>query len=245
MSTDDCCVLVPAAATLWNQDVREIVAEYACGTVTDACSLRQVSKEWRRAADTTVRRSVRFPTSGSPDRPTLNVEVDNEALHRLRVAFTADKSRRVARLAIVAFALDGAKDEAHEGDVCGPRPVRLADDQWDSVVGPSDGRMVHPLVVAIVANCERLPPKALPETLAAELPLHALRDLSAVLTVTSEAQWLNVARRTGPKLANLQLHVPDEGLLQLENFVLEDAPLHEPAARGGGARQLSPGRGHR
>ena len=46
------------AAVCLNQDVREIIAQYLCGTVKDACSLRHVSKEWRRAVDTTVRRLV-------------------------------------------------------------------------------------------------------------------------------------------------------------------------------------------
>jgi len=39
-----------------------------------------------------------------------------------------DTFARVARLVIVAFALDGAKDELREGGVCGPRPVDCRDD---------------------------------------------------------------------------------------------------------------------
>jgi hypothetical protein len=50
---------------LFNADVLEVIAEYACGMVNDACALRAANKGFRRAVDTTVRRWV---YEDQPDR---------------------------------------------------------------------------------------------------------------------------------------------------------------------------------
>jgi hypothetical protein len=56
-------------------------------------------------------------------RATLHIHFDTAHLDAVRIAFTCDAFDRIARLVVVAFALDGAKDELHEGGECGPRPV--------------------------------------------------------------------------------------------------------------------------
>ena len=131
-------------ALVSNADVLEVIAEYACDTVKDACALRTANKGYRRAVDTTVRRLVYedqvelSPRSGAPrgdeggvDEPCALVLVAADVVgHKLQTAANAFASNglwRVVRLVVVAFALDGAKDELHEGDVCGERPVVEAD----------------------------------------------------------------------------------------------------------------------
>ena len=121
-----------------NADVLEVIAEYACATVKDACALRAANKGHRRAVDTTVRRRVyedqpglRPASSSSPSascdgapRAVLQMHQQRTlCLHSVRLAFVADRFHNIARLVVTAFALDGAKDELHEADECGPRPV--------------------------------------------------------------------------------------------------------------------------
>jgi hypothetical protein len=116
----------------------EVIAEHACGTVTDACALRRCCPVWRRAVDTTVRRRVYEDQpelrggSGScgaaggrraSDRAMLVLHFDTAHLISARIAFTRDTFAAIVRLVVVAFALDGAKDDLHEGAVCGQRPV--------------------------------------------------------------------------------------------------------------------------
>jgi hypothetical protein len=118
-------------SVLHNGDVLEVIAEYACGAVQDACALRAANKAYRRAVDTTVRRWVyedqaelRTDRGGQTGaRATLRLHRDSTVLDAVRIAFTCDAFDKTARLVVVAFALDGAKDELHEGAECGPRPV--------------------------------------------------------------------------------------------------------------------------
>jgi hypothetical protein len=121
-----------------NADVLEVIAEYACGSVEDACALRRTSKGYRRAVDTTVRRLVYV------DQPRLNPFVAPESSllcpaanggstkAPLKISFTTLQTAllastsdfaNVAKLAVIAFGTDGAKDEAHEGAACGPRQL--------------------------------------------------------------------------------------------------------------------------
>jgi hypothetical protein len=121
-------------ALISNADVLEIIAEYACGTVKDACALRAANKGYRRAVDTTVRRLVYIDAPLLRDRAACDASLCTAAPHVLpvnpcrqlstcRIALTGDPFTAIARLVVVAFALDGAKDELHEADECGPRPV--------------------------------------------------------------------------------------------------------------------------
>jgi hypothetical protein len=61
--------------------------------------------------------------SDGPTLPTIRITRETAHLDTARIALTCDASPRIARLVVAAFALDGAKDEAHEGSECGPRPV--------------------------------------------------------------------------------------------------------------------------
>ena len=116
----------------FNADVLEVIAEYACATVEDACALRAACKGYRRAVDTTVRRLVyaaqpevrRSSAADGGQRP-LYIDRDDAGLDAVRIALTCDAFVAIVRLVFVAFALDGAKDEAHEAAECGPRPVTI------------------------------------------------------------------------------------------------------------------------
>jgi hypothetical protein len=119
-------VALEVAGHIGNADVLEVIAEYACGTVKDARALRASNTGYRRAVDTTVRRLVcedQPLTAPAGVRATLRLHRDSAHLDAVRIAFTCDAFRRIARLVVVAFALDGAKDELREGGVCGTRPV--------------------------------------------------------------------------------------------------------------------------
>jgi hypothetical protein len=113
-------------------DILELVAEYACESVRVAAELRRVSTGHRRAVDTTVRRLL------YADQPQLRLSPEAPLLLSRRVHARAEFEREIttvcaalatspfvsiARLVVVAFALDGAKDEAHEASACGPRPI--------------------------------------------------------------------------------------------------------------------------
>jgi hypothetical protein len=98
-------------------------------TVDDACALRAANKGYRRAVDTTVRRLVYEdqPAVRTSREVTLRIHRDTANLDAARIAFTCDAFKKIARLVVVAFALDGAKDELHEGEECGERrPARAA-----------------------------------------------------------------------------------------------------------------------
>jgi hypothetical protein len=114
----------------FNADVLEIIAEYACATVKDACALRAACKGDRRAVDTTIRRwvyaaqpEVRRSSAADGGQRPLYIDRDDAGLDAVRIAFTCDAFVAIVRLVVVAFALDGAKDEAHEAAECGVRPV--------------------------------------------------------------------------------------------------------------------------
>jgi hypothetical protein len=120
-----------------NADVSEVIAEYACGAVKDACALRAANKGYRRAVDTTVRRwvyedqpdlrpSSEVAHSGGREALTLSGPSGCQ-LDGALVAFTCDRYCLIARLIVVAFALDGAKDELHEAGACGQRPIECGD----------------------------------------------------------------------------------------------------------------------
>jgi hypothetical protein len=111
--------------TLDVADVLEVIAEYACATVKGACALRAANKGYRRAVDTSVRRLVYEdqPLVRTSREVTLRMHCGTEHLDAVRIAFTCDAFKKIARLVVVAFALDGAKDELREAAECGPRPV--------------------------------------------------------------------------------------------------------------------------
>uniref|UniRef100_A0A7S1Q8A3 Uncharacterized protein n=1 Tax=Neobodo designis TaxID=312471 RepID=A0A7S1Q8A3_NEODS len=120
-----------------NQDVREVIAQCACGTVRDVCAIRLVSRDFRHAVDTAVRWLVvadqpelasTLSAAAPCERPELRLCCDVEAdpgLDTARLALTTDTAGSVHRLIAVVFALDGAKDSLREGDICGPRPVTV------------------------------------------------------------------------------------------------------------------------
>jgi hypothetical protein len=118
-----------------NQDVRDVIAEYAVGTVADACALRAVSTEWRLAVDGRVRNLVAMsqaglqPWSCDGERSTPLVLVTDNAdardtdLDDARRALLGEPVDAIVRLVVTAFALGGANDPVHEQGWCGPRPV--------------------------------------------------------------------------------------------------------------------------
>jgi hypothetical protein len=113
-----------------NADILEIIAEFACGAVADACELRLSCTGFRRAVDTTVRRlalqvepqdSAEFDSASHHGRLPLNLFALDEA----HLAFADDSCGRTQRLVVAAFALDGPKDPLRESSVCGERPVSV------------------------------------------------------------------------------------------------------------------------
>jgi len=135
-----------------NQDVRDIVVAHAVRRVADATALRRVSSTWRLAVDSYVRMLIArsqprlMPWNGKPVPAAPDDDVvsklspltldlrerpDDDSADDLRLAFTCDHEVGIVRLALVAFALDGAKDAVQEAGWCGPREVRIVTDKSD------------------------------------------------------------------------------------------------------------------
>jgi hypothetical protein len=78
-----------------NADVLEVIAEYACATVDDACALRAANEGYRRAVDTTVRRWVYEDQPELRWRPAggctpLQLHCSSADLDAVRIAFTCE-----------------------------------------------------------------------------------------------------------------------------------------------------------
>ena len=120
-----------------NADVRDAIAEFAVDAVNTSLALRRVSRGWRLSTDSRLRCLVIEDqpalSNSQPDcRATLLLRPNPcMALDGVRLALTCDTFHRICRLVAVSFALDGAKDELHEGHICGPRLVDTADPEPD------------------------------------------------------------------------------------------------------------------
>jgi hypothetical protein len=123
-------------------DVLEVIAEYACATVTDAAALRAVCKGYRRAVDTTVRRLVYEdqPELRDAEAPApLHLHRDERHLDAVCIAFSCDPFAKAVRFIAVAFALDGPKDAAHDDD-CGPRAIATSQSSFRTLLPARDKR---------------------------------------------------------------------------------------------------------
>ena len=120
-STDDPERAPSTRAHRLNQDVRDVIAEFAVSSVQGAGALRTVSRAWRLSVDRRVRDLVAY---GRPElRPSitdgphpshlnargttlpplvLDTDETSEALDALRWTLRRDKSRAIVRLAIIS-----------------------------------------------------------------------------------------------------------------------------------------------
>ena len=131
-----------------HQDVLDWIADYACSSVAEACTLRRVCSSYRMAADNNVRMLAAkgqpeivaavhaaegSPAEGSPaedvasNAATLVLDRFQMALDDARHAFHGCPPTAIVKLIVVAFALGGAKGgpDTAEAAWCGPRPVKL------------------------------------------------------------------------------------------------------------------------
>jgi hypothetical protein len=195
-----------------NQDVRDTIAEFAIPTVAEWLGLRAASRAWRLAVDDRARSVV---TMGQPKLcpwrgdtfeagAPLAMDADEESLDDIRLHWTCDRFRRITRAVIVAFALDGAKDELSEAGWCGPRPLLLS----SNVSGSLDLR--DDCAMSAVINANLVADVNVSERNVAELPHQTAHGNhgAVVISVTDDTDtvWELVSGIAGATTTTLSLH---------------------------------------